>query len=56
MLRVSENTKLKGIFEYKRTEAKESWRKLHNKELLYFGVEILKVLHVHNTVQVKKLL
>jgi hypothetical protein len=54
--RVSENMELRGIFEYKIEEATESWRKQHNRELSYFGVEIFKCLQIHKSVQVKKLL
>jgi hypothetical protein len=47
---------LTGVFEHKRKEATESWRKQHNTQLSYIGVEILKGLQIHKNVQVKKLL
>jgi hypothetical protein len=47
---------LREIFEYKRHETTETCRKQHNRELPYFGVEILKGLQIHKSAQVEKLL
>ena len=46
MLRVFENRVLRRIFEPKRDEVTEEWRKLHNKELnyLYFSPNIVRVI------------
>jgi hypothetical protein len=45
-LRVFENRVLKRVFEPKRDEVKEEWRKLHNEELkdLYSSPNIVRVI------------